>query len=558
MKGYTVVLPVVLTLILSVRSLGQVVPDSIFRSWEPEAPGGVACVVEKGKIVFRQSFGFADVDHRIPNSTNLKYDLASNAKQFTAMGIALLEEQGKISANDPLRKYYPGLHIKDDVRIKNLIDHTSGLRDASVLAALSGKVNLKGEVRRKFNTKEYYIQCLMSESDLGYPPGQEMAYNNFNYVLLGDIIEKVSGQSLASFLDSAVFKPLGMKQTFLRDQREEKFENEALGYLWNGRKYKRVDAHGGIVGDHNLVSTVDDLVRWQMNFFNNQLGNKSADLIARVSTATKLNDGTSSHYGYGLFDTEYKGVRVVHHGGDDGRQTSMLLRFPDHDLSVIVLANSSRYNVTEKIAFQLAEVFLKASLLEQPGEVSNTDSIMVTTVEPDVLKKHVGLYTRVTKQNFPQMIRIKLVNGQLVETWGVGQPDVALLGTDNFHFIGKTVTKRAITIQFEDDETGMSYQFHKNEPVSFKKVEEVKNPLRDYRGRYRNGSTGAAIKVKSKRGELVARKGIIRLPMIDFARDQFYAYNNDALFTFVRDNRGMVTSVRVDAPDFRNFWFVKK
>src|SRR6187402_1658084 len=122
--------------------------DSIFMDWKPDAPGGVVCVIHQGNVIFKKGFGLADIERKIPNSPDVKYDLASNAKQFTAMCIALLEEQGKLSIEDDLRKYYPTLKINSVIKIKNLLDHTSGLRDASVLAVLSGKMNLKGEVRK--------------------------------------------------------------------------------------------------------------------------------------------------------------------------------------------------------------------------------------------------------------------------------------------------------------------------------------------------------------------------------------------------------------------------
>lgn len=537
----------------------QTIPDSVFRDWKPDGPGGIVCVVQKGQVVFRKALGLADISKKIPNGPAFKYDLASNAKQFTAMSIALLEEQGKVSSEDPLRKFYPGLKIKDDIRIKNLVDHTSGLRDASVLAVLSGKMNLKGEVRKKFNTKEYYIQCLMSETDLNYPVGKELAYNNFNYVLLADIVEKVSGQKLSEFIDSAIFKPLGMTQSVLRDKRKMKIENESVGYLWKGGdRYKRADALGGIVGDHNLLSTVDDLIRWQLNFSDNKLGKKDPALITKVSTASKLNDGSSSYYGYGLFSSKYKGVNIVYHGGDDGRETSMLLRFPDHDLSVIVVSNSSRYNLTEKIAYQVADVFLKGSLAEPVVEPAGTSKFTFITLEPAQWQSKAGLYTRVNERGLAEMIQLSYSNGKLIETWGNQRPGAELSAVTESHLVAKARNNRTITLKFNDDGQGFVYQFHNYDTLHFKKFSPEKVSLSDYRGRYKNQSTGAKIKVKKKGERLIARKGIFRIPLVDFNKDQFYAADNDALFTFVRDNNGLVRSLRVDASDFRNFWFQKE
>lgn len=152
--------------------------DSIFSSWTKDKPGGTVCVIQQGVIIYKKAFGLGDLQRKTPITLDTRFDLASNAKQFTAMCIALLEEQGKLSVEDDLKKYFPDLKITEPIKIKNLIDHSSGLRDASVLAILSGKMNLKGEVRTKYNTKSYYLECMMRETDLNYPVGSELAYNN--------------------------------------------------------------------------------------------------------------------------------------------------------------------------------------------------------------------------------------------------------------------------------------------------------------------------------------------------------------------------------------------
>lgn len=548
---------VLLALLIPVCLQAQTVPDSLFNEWKPNTPGGVVAVVQNGQVVYSKSFGLADVDKKIPNAPSLKYDLASNAKQFTAMSIALLEEQGKLSKEDPLRKYYPGLKIKDDIRIRNLIDHTSGLRDASVIAILKYKLTLTGAVKKKHDNKQYYIKCMMEEEDLNFSVGSEMAYTNFNYVLLADIVEKVSGQTLSAYMDSAIFKPLGMNNTLLRDQRKMKIENESVGYLFNGSRYKRSDATGGIVGDHNMVSTIDDLVRWHMNFRQNKLGKSDPNLITKISTASTLLNGETTYYGYGLSVSDYKGVKMFWHGGDDGRQTSMSLRFPDNDLSVIVLSNSSRYNVTEKIAFNIAEVFLQGTLV-QPVVEKQKDDFKFITLTPAELQSRAGLYTRVTEQRHANMYTLDYVNGKLIGIWGNQLPGSEMSAVSSKHLIGKVRDGRIVSLKFDEDGSGFTYRFHTYEELHFKKAEPARNVHSDYRGQYENKSNGASLSVKKKRNKIVARKGLLKIPLTDFATDQFYGAENDVLFTFVRNEKGVVTSVRVDASDFRNFWFEKK
>jgi len=530
--------------------------DSIFMDWKPDTPGGVACVVQQGNIIFKKSSGLADLEKKIPNSFDLKYDLASNAKQFTAMCIALLEEQGKLSTEDNLKKYYPGLKINQEIKIKNLIDHTSGLRDASVLAVLSGKMNLKGEVRKAYETKEYYLECFLRETDLNYPVGSEFAYTNFNYVLLADLVEKVSGQRLSVFLDSAIFKPLGMTHTVLRDKRDMKIENEASGYRFVKNKFKKQVALGGIVGDHNMLSTIDDLARWENNFFHNQLGNRDPKLIDKVCTSSTLNNGSLTRYGYGLWVTQHNGAKEIGHGGDDGRHTSRLIHFPDLQLAVIVLANSSRYNDTEGKAFQIADVFLKTGKKE-PGQ--KPEDFTFISLPENELKSHVGLYTQVDERGLGKLLKISFAEGSLYGSRNYFMRGLKLSPISPNTFAATISDGRTVKVEFTETagqkaatetfgDKSRNFVLRKDEPIAY----------RDYKGLYKNESTGATIKVKSKKDKISARKGVFRIALIPFAHDQFYAPDNDAVFIFSRDAKGSITNFKANAPDFRNFVFEKK
>jgi hypothetical protein len=178
-------------------------------------------------------------------------------------------------------------------------------------------------------------------------------------------------------------------------------------------------------------------------------------------------------------------------------------------------------------------------------------------LEPTQLQSKAGLYTRVTERGLPQMITIAYTNGKLTELWGNQVPAGELSAVTSSHFITK-LRNWIISLKFDEDGQGFEYQFHDDKPLHFTKSDTIRNVLSDYTGRYKNHSTGATIKVKKKGTKLVVHKGIIRIPMTNFAIDQFYAPGNDALFTFVRDEKGTVRSVRADASDFRNFWFEKQ
>lgn len=530
--------------------------DSVFADWKKDSPGGVACVVIGDKVVYKNAFGLADTRKNIPNAIHMKYDLASNAKQFTAMCIALLEEQGKLSPDDDIRKYYPGLKISDTIRIRNLLDHTSGLRDAAVLAVLAGKMNLKGGVRRRYNTKAYYLECMMRETDLNYPVGEELAYNNFNYVLLGDIVEKVSGKSLPAFSDSAIFRPLGMTNTIWRDKRRLTISEEAGGYLDTGKKFKKRVGIGGIVGDHNLLSTVDDLVKWQRNFTRNTLGNGDPDLTRKVSTSSRLNSGEATQYGYGLWIGKYRDLTEIGHGGDDGRHTSTLKRFPEQDLNIIILANSSRFDQTQRMAYDIVDVL-------HPLAVPNPalqETYAFVTLPEDELKAYAGTYTFVDKRGIAQLAKVSFEDGALYASRHYYAKGVRLSAVDAQYFIGKNREGELVHIRFSRDSGRLmlTENFRDYPTRKYFRKEKALVSFKDYPGTYENASTGAKIKVKNKGDEISARKSILRIPLIPFGPDQFYGPANDVLFIFSRDELGTVTGFKANAHDFRNFYFKRK
>jgi len=528
--------------------------DSIFHDWTGDGPGGVVSVVDHDSVIYQKAFGLADLAEKIPNSINMKYDLASITKQFTAFCIALLEEQGKISTDDNIKKFYPDIRIREEIRVRNLLDHTSGLREASVLAILSGKMNLKGEVRKKYNTKKYYLECLHRETDLNFPPGSELAYTNFNYILLADIVEKASGQNFSEFADSAIFRPLGMNHTIFRDRRKMKIENAAPGYRFTGKKFRLVRPMGGIVGDHNLLSTVEDLAKWQRNFSNNKLGKETQSLIGKITTASTLTNGSSSHYAYGLYSNVYRGAQLISHGGDDGRHTSFMMRFPDHDLAIIVLSNSARYWQAQDKAFKIADVLI-GKMLEPAQEKSAPLSFIQLPAAK--LKSKAGLYSNVDEKGLAAILKITFEDGRLFVSRNYVRRGLELKPVDSLNFVATNDLGYRIDISFPADSTGVVVEKFRDKSARYKILKNASPVFAEYSGIFHNSSTGATIKVKRKKGKIVGRKGVIRIPLVPFGEDKFYAIQNDALFAFARDNNGKIKSVKVNAPDFRNFTFMK-
>lgn len=533
--------------------------DTLFNNWNaPKTPGGVVAVLQEDQLVYKKAFGLADIQKKLPNSTDLSFNLASVAKQFTATCIALLEEQGKLSLEDTLSQYYPEFPFVDSVKIKHLLDHTSGIREASVLAILSGKMNLKGQLPRKYQTKDYYFEMLSKQTDLNYPPGEELTYTNINYILLGDIVEKVSGQSLRQFADSAIFQPLGMIHTFFRDSPDTVVANEAKGYLYTGKKYKPRKVLGGIVGDHNLVSTLDDMIIWMRNFNHNQLGDKDNQLIEALTTSSHFNNGKPTNYAYGLWVSEYRGIHQVYHGGDNGQHTSHIVRFPDQQLSVIVLANSSKYDDTRTKAYQIADLLLKDEL-EEKTKVNVTDtSFTFIYLAEEKLSSRSGLYKMINAQGLGQIRKVSLIKENLYISDSYHHDGLKLDPISANEFIAKNPIGKYLHITFTDTHGGIQLlEQYESEKRTLSKVEKISINYDDYRGLFINKSVDAKLNIKSKKDKIFAKKGILKIPLIPIGEDTFYDTQNNALFIFERDKTDQVTHLKVNANDFRNFIFIK-
>lgn len=532
--------------------------DSVFSSWnKKDTPGGAVVIIQNGIPIYKKAFGMADLSRKIPNSVETQFELASVAKQFTGMAVALLEEQGKLSREDDIRKFFPEFKFDKVVRVKHLLDHSSGIREAYVLALLAGKVNLKGEVPRRRNTQKFILEVISRERDLNFEPGDEMVYTNINYILLGQLVERVSRQSMATFMDSAIFTPLGMKHSFVRDQQDMRGKAESIGYLQKKKRFKKMAKTGGIVGDHNLVTTIDDMVLWANNFRDNKLGKRDPLLIRKVSTSSLLNNGDSTRYGYGLYSWRDRSVWKVGHGGDDGGHTCIITTYPENDFAVITLANSSRYMDTESKSNKVGELFLKDFF----KDTVNTDTSDFITLPLEELKRKTGLFYRLGKNGLGDFRRIHLKDGSLYLSGSLYHDGIKLSAVtpEYFKFVHPTWGTSHVHFRDSAGVVLLKHGWRKDPRLDFKPLKKnLAIAYPDYKGSFWNESTEATIKVKSKKGKIVARKGIIRIRLIPFDKDLFYATQHDALFVFSRNESGEVDKLKINARDFRNFRMVKK
>jgi D-alanyl-D-alanine carboxypeptidase len=293
-------------------------------------PGLSLAVVRDGKVVLTRGYGMANVEHGVPARPETAFQLASLSKPFTAAAVLLLVEDGKVGLDDPISRHLAlAPEAWSGVTVRHLLNHTSGIKSYTSLPDF-----LKSP--RKDYEREELVR-LVSDLPLEFEPGSKWDYNNTGYFLLGMIIEKASGKSYAEFLSERLFTPLGMTATRVNDHREL-IPNRANGYSWLGRL-----RNGEYVSPTQpfaagaLISTVEDLARWDAALDTD--APLTPALREQMWTPTTLADGSTHPYGFGWGVSGGSGPRVVEHGGGIPGFSTQFLRFPDHRLTVIVLAN---------------------------------------------------------------------------------------------------------------------------------------------------------------------------------------------------------------------------
>jgi CubicO group peptidase (beta-lactamase class C family) len=354
---------------------------------KPGEPGCTVGVTEKGALSHALAFGMSDVERGRPLDTHSTFDLASVSKQFTAFALLLLQQLGKLSLDDPLVKYMPELAASaDGVTLRHLVHHTGGLRDYIGLIEMRARSDGDG------STIHEAVQALARQTRPNAEPGVEHEYSNTGYFLLGVVIARVSGQSLAEFSEKQIFRLLGMLNTRIVDQYPDGNATRARGYANTGKGFVIDETGWEQVGDGGVHSDLHDLALWDENFYTAKLGGR--ELIEQMYKVGLLNSGESTGYAAGLSVDESRGVRLITHSGSWVGYRSYLLRAPDEHLSVIVLCNRDDAD-TDDLANRVAEVFLKDKLGPVTADADDEaaeDKPAAPSWQPRDLGRYAGTY----------------------------------------------------------------------------------------------------------------------------------------------------------------------
>ncbi len=295
-----------------------------------DGPGCVVGVVQRGKLLYSAAFGLANLEARQPITVDTQFDVASMSKQFTAASLYFLVESGKLALEDPVRRFVPELpEYAGGITLSDLLHHTSGLRDLNPLLEVAGRLRQSLDAAAS-------LQLLRSQSALNFPPGTDYEYTNTDYFLLGLIVERTSGESLAAFAEEHLFLPLGMTHTSFQGE-VAAAGVRALGYTVQGEQFRKTDPPPLTNGDGGVCTTLEDLRLWDQNLYTGKVG--GSRFIAFMETSGRLRSGEPVGYAAGLSVGRYRGARVVSHDGLLPGYRADFTQFPGYQLSSIFLCN---------------------------------------------------------------------------------------------------------------------------------------------------------------------------------------------------------------------------
>jgi CubicO group peptidase (beta-lactamase class C family) len=310
-----------------------------------QIPGVSLAVIRNGEIVVARGYGLANVEHQVPVKPETIFQSGSMGKQFTATAVMMLAEEGKLSLDDKITKYFPdGPGAWNNITVRHLLTHTSGMTDYPE----------DFDMRRDY-TEDELVQRI-KPIPLAFQPGEKWSYSNLAYVMLGVLIHKVSGKFYGDFLQERVFKPLGMSTARVISETDI-VPNRAAGYrLVNGQLKNQnwVAPSLNTTADGALYLTVYDVAKWDAALYGEKLLKRSS--LQEMWTPVKLNDGKTHGYGFGWALGEVRGHRVVEHGGAWQGFKAQISRYVDDKLTIVVFANQARANPA-KIAHGVAALF---------------------------------------------------------------------------------------------------------------------------------------------------------------------------------------------------------
>ena len=498
------------------------------------APGCAVGVSLDGQSVFEKAFGLAEMEHNIANTPQTIFESGSVAKQFTAAALVLLQQDGKLSIDDPVRKYIPELpDYGKPLTIRHILTHTAGLRDWGSVMALTGAG--RGD---RVVTQAIALDVIYRQKHLDFDPGAEYSYSNSGYQLAAEIVERVSGKKFGEFVTERIFKPLGMTNSSWRDDYQQIVPGRAQAYSRQGANapWRLNMPIMNVVGNGGMLTTVGDWLKWNAALDAQTLG---APFVGSLQTQGVLNDGRKISYALGIVVDEYHGIKqVAHSGGTAGYQT-YLARYPDKKLSVAAMCNGNPPSSGTVAHNIIDEIFGPYPQTAKPPEpVAMTE---------DHLKKYAGIF-RDEKTHFPHRFTIDKGSLKLGGTQLKPLSETAfMMGNGRLTFTldktGKPITGQAI------DPAGAVDRI-----VAESAWTPTAADLASFAGDWYSEEAQAKVSFKVENGKAsIVNKPVIDLKLQPIYKDHFAG--EGYVIWFTRNAKGKIVQMHVGTGRMRDMFF---
>ena len=525
--------------------------DKLFDFWNRlDQPGFAVVVVKDGRVLYQKVFGLACQEHAVPITPGSVFNVATAAQPFVGQAVALLEKQGRLSLDEDVRKFIPEIpDFGTPVRVRHLVFHTSGLRDWLPVLQLTGREGEEISI-------DQVLKIIGAQKKPLFAPGTRAQFSNTDYDLLAEVIKRATGKAFSDWTFENVFKPVKMTRTQYRDNYRSIFDNEALSYNYTREQYLRGRDMLSLAGSHSLFTSIADLSKWLVDVETARVG--GADIYEKMFTAGRLDEGSSSGFGYGVRVESESGRRRVVAAGTWAGSGATLVYYPDQKFGFAVLANWD-YTSVQGFAPEIVRIYLPAAapVSTRPPAPASTRAAAPVTVALETLDRYVGDY-RLAPGQFARATR---TGGQLFLNVPGGGKFVLTAVSQTEFLLGIA----DIRITFQTSKDGKADQLvwiqGGDEEVAPKVVLVNPTPaeLKEYAGLYFNDELNVRFRLEVAGNALVLGPVPRDVRLAPETRDRFASrLPLIPALVFQRDPQGRIAGFAIDNDPVRDLFFKRE
>lgn len=500
-------------------------------------PGLVVGIVHNGKLIFSKGYGLSNMSYNIPNDSKMVYNIGSVSKQFLGYAFAMLHVEGKLNIDDTVNKYFtdwPEFEYK--VTLRHLLSHTSGYREAYTTSNLAGRVIGVDRLSR-----EECLNVVRKQPELEFVPGSRYTYNSTAWVILAEILEKVTGTPADEWVKTNILQKIKMKDTQIESYVGEVIFNAAESYSYTQEEgYVNEKSNRAIFGAAEVYTSMEDLAKWITNYKTAEIGGQAVnDLFFEPYI---LNDKKNSEYALGIFNNTYRGLRTYNHTGGHEAFITDLSYFPDQDLGIITISNFGR--AARLSGLKIADLLLKEFMVEVDSKKSST-----VKIKKEELEQFIGLYINTTQN---ATITLTLAKELLIIN---GRDTLIPASQNTFWLNGGT---DLIKIEWLSEE---KIQLTGFDDATFTKVDEwtpTEKQLIEFEGDFYSDELETTYHLILKNKKLtINHRWLGEIPLVPISKDLFKT-SFGFYVHFVRDNNGKITKLAVNSNRTLNVIFSRK